>query len=226
MTGLAIRGVLLVAAGLVGCTGGIAVDGQGDVLSESGAYNCALEYSPCEYVNSGALEETFTAVPRDGFAFDYWENCQAGKGNVCEFDVSAQVVAELFGRKLPPLTAHFKQIEALSVHSLPMVVVSCDSSPVLPWDRHCAHYIGDELSATIRPDTGLITIYGMANLPFDGAYIELDNGWNYTGHYVYPGDTGATHTIVAQRTGDTVVITKFVVGTEKYYFRIQAEVKR
>lgn len=104
----------------------------------------------------------------------------------------------------------------------------CDRTPILPYDRHCAHYIGKEISATIRPEIGLITIYGLANLPFDGEYIVLDDGWSYGGHYIFAdeGDIqGSTHTIVAQRTGNQVVITKWVVGPEhKYYFRVLAEV--
>lgn len=227
---LATIGLLLVLGGLLGgCSGGIDISGEGDITSSSGAYNCASEYAPCEFTNTAAIQETFTATPREGWQFDYWENCQIAKGNTCEIDVSAEIVSELFGRKLPPLTAHFKPASdtSLKLETLNTVVKSCDSSPILPRERHCALIEGREGGVSVRPDYKTLTIYYIDNLPYEGEYLVLDDGWTFAGRYIFTenGEEGATHSMVAQRTGDRIVASKWIVGSEyTYYMRFIMEV--
>ena len=98
---------VLVMSVLAGCTHPVDIIGEGDVRSSSGDYDCLLEELPCESVAIGAYNETYLPEPRSGFQFVGWDNCPAQQGDQCVFDVDAQIVAENWGKIMPPLVAKF-----------------------------------------------------------------------------------------------------------------------
>ena len=214
--------VLLVVAGLVGCTGGVAVEGEGDVLSQSGAYNCYLEHSPCEYDNAYALSEKFTAVPRDGWEFEGWRYCQESTGPVCEVDVSAEVVREVWGKTLPPLTAIFKRSD-VEITNLELIVTACDSDD-LPYDRHCALLIGREIRLNTTANT--LDAVQFDHLPYQGKFTSLEDGWSFSGEYLE--FSKSVHSMSATRIGNTVILDKRVSATDgadvHYYFKLITKV--
>jgi len=89
-----------------GCHHPIDIEGNGDVLSESGARHCLLEDEPCSNLILGDYQERYQAEPREGYRFSYWLGCGTLTGN-CIFDVNAQIVRQWWGATAPPLTAVF-----------------------------------------------------------------------------------------------------------------------
>lgn len=72
--------LLVVLIPLSSCRIGTAVFQGGDVLSLSGSRDC-LEGRTCEFeVTDAQFSETFTAVPKPGYAFVKW---RAGDGHLC-----------------------------------------------------------------------------------------------------------------------------------------------
>jgi hypothetical protein len=56
----------------------------------------------------GLYQETYFAMPRDGWKFERWQNyCKDVTVNECSFDVPADTVKESWGSEVPPLIAVF-----------------------------------------------------------------------------------------------------------------------
>lgn len=102
---------LLVAA----CSHPIEIVGHGDVVSESGDRDCtyvdhaAAAVSCGENLVIGEYDETYTAVPADGWHFHRWVNyCTGSVSGTCSFDIPADVVRQAYGETVPPLVAIFR----------------------------------------------------------------------------------------------------------------------
>ena len=102
---------------VAGCSHPLVIKGDGDILSGSGTRNCFLEdfQTGSESCSSnlvvGAYLETYYAVPREGWHFEYWDNyCTDGlTADQCSFDFDASVVRQFWGQTVPPLVAVFSQ---------------------------------------------------------------------------------------------------------------------
>ncbi len=76
------RGILVIGSLVVlsGCKLAIAVTSGGEVISESGTYRCTSS-RVCEIqISEDDFDETFTAVPAEGYEFEKW---QGGPGFNC-----------------------------------------------------------------------------------------------------------------------------------------------
>ncbi len=60
----------LVVLVLASCRVILTNDGGGSIVSLSGAHNCSS--ASCEFTLSDSLNDTFTAVPEDGYRFSGW----------------------------------------------------------------------------------------------------------------------------------------------------------
>ena len=100
---------------LLGCEHSLKIQGQGDILSGSGARNCTLEQQPCSNSIVADYIETYTAQPRAGWRFDGWEGCDSGDQR-CEFNVPASTVQQFWGQSMV-LVAKFEPLSAVRVDS-------------------------------------------------------------------------------------------------------------
>lgn len=122
------------------CNHPIDIVGNGDVVSSTGTRNCVKEDAPCVHKivggDQGPYQETYTATPRAGANFDYWENCKATgvtsdgsagtvpdtvtqNGNQCIYDISAQSVVTQWGNTVPTLRAVFAVATGVTpIHSI------------------------------------------------------------------------------------------------------------
>ena len=115
---------IITLACMTGCSHPLEIAGEGDILSASGERDCSLEQynsgAPIcsENYISGAYNEIYQALPRSGWEFEGWENCQHANPltQYCSFSVPAETVQDFWGNAAPPLIAHFTK----------------DSSPVAP----------------------------------------------------------------------------------------------
>ncbi len=101
---------------LFGCDHSLQIAGEGDIVSASGGRNCVLESQPCENMVIEDYQETYTAVPRDGWTFVRWEGCpneEQINHPSCTFAVSADTVKAAWGHTFP-LTAIFGETKPLS----------------------------------------------------------------------------------------------------------------
>lgn len=108
---IALSALLLVSA----CSHPIDIVGEGDVVSASGERDCTkaqLEVgaeSCTENLVVGRYDETYTAVPAEGWHFHRWANyCGDRGGDTCSFGVPADVVEKAYGQTAPPLVAIFR----------------------------------------------------------------------------------------------------------------------
>ena len=100
---------------LLGCEHSLQIQGQGDILSGSGARNCTLEQQPCSNSIVADYIETYTAQPRAGWRFDGWEGCDSGDQR-CEFNVPASTVQQFWGQSMV-LVAKFEPLSTVRVDS-------------------------------------------------------------------------------------------------------------
>lgn len=101
---------------LQGCDHSLHIEGHGDIYSESGGRNCALENQPCENIVSDEYQETYTAVPRDGWTFVRWNGCLDEAQAIlpsCSFEFSSDAVRSAWGKSFP-LTAVFGDLTPLN----------------------------------------------------------------------------------------------------------------
>ncbi|MDX2476185.1 MAG: hypothetical protein QNL05_02345, partial [Gammaproteobacteria bacterium] len=96
------------------CSHPIEISGKGDVKSASGNRDCYLENfeqgkSNCKInMVTGAYQETYYAVARQGWQFDKWLNyCTDAITNQCSFNIPAELVQKNQGVTVPPLVAVF-----------------------------------------------------------------------------------------------------------------------
>ncbi len=106
--------LIALAYTLTSCSHPVEIVGEGDVLSSSGNRDCLLEDFAAELDNCtknyviGAYEETYFAVPREGWIFDSWTNyCEDSLVAECSFSMAADIVFEAWGMSVPPLKANF-----------------------------------------------------------------------------------------------------------------------
>ncbi len=100
---------------LYACSHPLEIVGEGDILSSTGTRNCYLEdfqagKESCT-VNLVVLDyqETYYAVPRDGWEFEQWLNYShcANTGNACAFNLPAAAVKTGWRQTVAPLVAVF-----------------------------------------------------------------------------------------------------------------------
>ena len=111
---------MAVLACLAGCSHPLEIAGEGDILSASGERDCSLEeYNAgaptcSENYISGAYDEIYQALPRPGWEFEGWENCQHANPQTqyCGFSVPAKTVQYFWGNTAPPLVAYFTEFSA------------------------------------------------------------------------------------------------------------------
>lgn len=202
------------AIALAGCQAQIDIDGQGDVISQSGARNCYASSDECRGTISGAFNEVFTAVPHEGWQFAGWDYCQYQTGSVCRFDVLATTVQKFWGETVPALTAHFVPKE-ISVETLRGPIVYCTTTELLPYDRHCAPIIGNVMAVRTTADS--LNVSGYTNVTFTGDYSTLPNdNWVFSGTKVF---TNANWIVNAAKIDGRVVVTITVSGPDVLYSR-------
>lgn len=107
----ALVAVLLISA----CSHPVEIVGQGDVVSASGERDCSFDDHAAAAENCtqnlviGEYDETYTAVPADGWHFHRWVNyCTTSTDATCSFDIPADVVEQAYGETAPPLVAIFR----------------------------------------------------------------------------------------------------------------------
>lgn len=98
--------IIFFLALIVGCSHPLEVSGQGDIVSQSGGRDCALEEQPCKNFIAGDYIELYTAVPRAGWQFKEWVGC-GSENNQCAFTLGAAVVNQYWFQTMPPLRAVF-----------------------------------------------------------------------------------------------------------------------
>ncbi|MFK8047818.1 MAG: Cpe/LpqF family protein [Halioglobus sp.] len=97
---------LLLAAS---CKHGIEIVGEGRVSSATGDRDCAPASSPCTFEVDEDYNETYTAIPADGYVFDSWSVCLQSEGNVCTFAIPKQIVDDYQGQTFPSTVAKFRK---------------------------------------------------------------------------------------------------------------------
>jgi pimeloyl-ACP methyl ester carboxylesterase len=100
---------------LLGCEHSLQIQGQGDILSGSGARNCSVEQQPCSNSIVADYIETYTAKPRSGWRFDGWQGCDSTDER-CEFNVPASTVQQFWGQTMV-LVAKFEPLSTVRVDS-------------------------------------------------------------------------------------------------------------
>jgi len=109
-----VLGFALLTAGLLSaCNHPLVIQGQGDIISETGDRDCLLEQQPCENIVVNEYVETYSAVPRAGSYFEGWEGC-GDQFPKCEINVPAETVKEHWGETTIDLVAVFKEYGAPS----------------------------------------------------------------------------------------------------------------
>lgn len=174
--------VSFMCAALYGCTSGIEIINQGDVYSSSGAYNCSTEYSPCTFTTTTAIDETFTAIPRQNFLFAGWRHCPESNRNVCHVQISQETVNQNVGKTYPPLVAMFAP-----TGSIKAVVATCDTHPSLSWREHCSAYVNRTVFVYATPDNantrGYLQVIGWDNQMYEGGWSGLYKASNGDGMF-------------------------------------------
>lgn len=103
---------LVILVFVSGCDHPLQIEGQGDIVSVSGARDCRVEDQPCGNMVVGQYTETYTAVPRSGWRFDRWEGCSVDTGP-CVFNVDENTVLQNWGATAPALVARFEPVQQL-----------------------------------------------------------------------------------------------------------------
>ncbi len=146
-----------------GCSHPIEIVGEGDVLSASGTRNCYYEdfLAGAKSCNENLVvheyDETYYAVPRDGWEFEQWLNYShcAGTGNACAFNIPAEAVKTGWGLTMPPLVAVFAK-----------------STPPPPKPVAMYSYQLDAAGGLLNPQ------------PLEGAHLDRKSGYfSFTGAY-------------------------------------------
>jgi hypothetical protein len=127
--------VLLLGA----CSHPIEIIGNGDVISASGTRDCTLDNFRAgrETCTGNAVigdyVETYTAVPRDGWVFDRWQNyCAGAAGNTCRFNVPGTSVQQFYGQAVAPLVARFTRAQtAVYPYNLPDPLINEAGQPIV-----------------------------------------------------------------------------------------------
>lgn len=97
------------------CEHGIDIVGEGAVSSSSGTRDCSTTTAPCTFQILGTYQESFTALPDEGFYLKEWQNCNSEGTPVCTFNIPGSVVTQFYGQTMPSAVAVF---EAISVVTL------------------------------------------------------------------------------------------------------------
>ncbi len=138
------------AMALGACGHPLMIDGKGDIVSASGTRNCSFEEQPCENLVVDAYLETYSAIPREGYEFIGWENCE-DQFPQCSFDVDQETVEENWGEVMPALTAVFEPLDMPSAVTNPEVT-AFESGHVRPLAMNAD---STKLYAVNTPDNAL-----------------------------------------------------------------------
>ena len=109
--------LLSLLAILCACSHPLEIVGEGDILSSTGTRNCYLEDFQAGKDSCAVnlvvrdYQETYYAMPRDGWVFASWKNyCTDGStADQCSFNVEADVVRQFWGGAAQPLVAVFEK---------------------------------------------------------------------------------------------------------------------
>ena len=206
--------VLSLCAALYGCTSGVEIINQGDVYSSSGAYNCYAAYggiknSPCTFTTADAVDEWFSAIPRQNFVFAGWRNCPSPSGNSCHVQLSQETVEAHYGETWPNLVALFAPNG-----SVPVKAESCKVGPNMSWDYYCRPHIGQVMfiNRDVRnsgyPDyeVSYIQIVGFDNITYTGGFggmFWLDMNDTSFGGMLVVGPNHITGDVAIRKTSKT-----------------------
>ncbi len=102
---------------MLACSHPLEIKGEGDILSASGMRDCYLEdfragLDACsKNLVVGEYQETYYAVPREGWQFVAWENCfnDGAVADQCIFNIPANLVRNSYGQTVAALVAVFEE---------------------------------------------------------------------------------------------------------------------
>ncbi len=139
--------LLCLLSTLYACSHPLEIIGEGDILSSTGTRNCYLEDFQAGKDSCAVnlvvrdYQETYYAMPRDGWVFASWKNyCTDGStADQCSFNVDADVVRQFWGGAARPLVAVFEK-----------------STPIDPvvFNDGGSHVIDSDISTGIRVEDG------------------------------------------------------------------------
>jgi hypothetical protein len=108
--------LLLLAAALgclQACDHPLEIEGQGDIVSQSGTRDCSLEDYQAGAENCtrntvlGEYSESYTGVPRDGWILAGWKGCGYKSFPECSYNIPSSVVQDYWGQVMPAARAIF-----------------------------------------------------------------------------------------------------------------------
>lgn len=99
---------LLFLSFVTACSHPLEIVGEGDIVSDTGAYDCSLEDQPCDNHVTGDYFVTYTGVPRAGWRFAGWQGC-GSQHPECTYSVPAALVDQNWFKAMPVLRALFAQ---------------------------------------------------------------------------------------------------------------------
>lgn len=187
---------------LYACSHPIEIVGEGDVLSATGTRSCYLEEFQAGEENctknivQGAYNETYYAVPRDGWQFDHWVNyCTDAINNECAFNIPADAVQKNWGTTVPSLVAVFAKIPAAPpepplediMTNTPLEIETCTGL-----ERTCAHMLSGSTTTisvtdtTFRADINYLD-GGVGRFFATGSWETFDDGSRFAGDVVVDG---------------------------------------
>ncbi len=92
------------------CSHPLEVNGDGQILSESGTRRCSAETSPCENLVANDYLETYMAFPQGSSQFAGWGNYCQVFSKQCSFNLPSNIVQQHWGKAYPPLIANFEPV--------------------------------------------------------------------------------------------------------------------
>jgi hypothetical protein len=107
--------IIILISLIYGCSHPLEIEGEGDIVSESGTRDCVLEDHPCANIVAGSYLETYTAVAKPGWKFTGWKNCgDQSAPSRCAYNIS-KVPKQFYGKTVQPLVAMFSELPVPSV---------------------------------------------------------------------------------------------------------------
>ncbi|MDB4542667.1 RCC1 domain-containing protein [bacterium] len=106
---------LLLILFVTACSHPLEIVGEGDIISASGSRDCSLQdfRTEAESCTKNLVlddyNETYSAIPKEGWAFVGWQGCGEQHPD-CLFNVSAATVTAFWFQTMPPLVATFEEV--------------------------------------------------------------------------------------------------------------------
>jgi hypothetical protein len=174
--------LLSLLAILCACSHPLEIIGEGDILSSTGTRDCYLEDFQAGKDSCAVnlvvrdYQETYYAMPRDGWMFASWKNyCTDGStADQCSFNVDADVVRKFWGETAPPLVAVFEKSSPVAP-----VVFNDGGNHLIDYDISTGIRVEYQTSVTLAPgvtisgpeDVVVSLRYG-ASITINGAHVN------------------------------------------------------